>query len=97
MVPQKTNVIEVLKETLPKYRPRFEDCKDLLRRADVIRAFMREYLEANPVEGDQKIAIVSHSMIMATMTAEGLDENDIRGFKNYIWPQNCQLLPYSRF
>jgi len=78
--------MEVLKATLPTYKPRFEDAESLLRRADVIREFMREYLRAHPMEGDEKIAITCHSMLIATMTAEGPDENDSKGLKGYIWP-----------
>jgi hypothetical protein len=76
-------------ETLPKHIPRFEDCESLLRRAEVIKGFMRENLRQNPLENDEKYAIVCHSMIIATLTAEGLDENDKMGFKNYKWLMNC--------
>ena len=87
---------EVLKEIIPTYK-RFEDSPDLLKRADVINKFMRRYLDSNPMQGDEKIAIVCHSFIMAAMTAEGLDKNEKYGFKGFIWPQNCQLLPYSKY
>jgi len=50
---------------------------------------MKTHLDSNPMQGDEKIAIVCHSYIMATMTAEGLDENDKIGFKGYTWPSNC--------
>lgn len=95
--PQKTNYIEVMNEVLPTHHPRFEDCESLLRRADVIRGFMRENLRANPLQGDEKYGIVCHSMIIATLTAKGLDENDKMGFKDYKWLQNCQSLAFSDF
>jgi hypothetical protein len=49
----------------------------------------------NPVNG-KKYAVVSHSMIMSAMTSEGIDKSDKIGFKNYTWPENCQLLPYTK-
>ena len=84
-------------EELPKHTPRFEDCESLLRRADVIKAFMKEYERMNPLTGDEKFGIVCHSQLIATMTAEGLDENDSKGFKGYTWAENCQLLPYFKY
>ena len=78
-----------MKATLPKYKPRFEDCASLLRRGAVAKEFMREYLRVNPLKDDEKYAVSTHSMFIATMTAEGLDENDKMGFKNYVWTQNC--------
>jgi len=84
-------------ETLPKHVPRFEDCESLLRRADVFKDFIREYLRVNPLQGDEKLCVVTHSQFIATLTAEGLDESDSKGFKGYTWADNCQLLPYNRF
>jgi hypothetical protein len=49
----------------------------------------------NPVNG-KKYAVVSHSMIMSAITSEGIDKSDKIGFKNYTWPENCQLLPYTK-
>ena len=74
--PQKTNVIEVLKSTFAKYDKAFEDVDSLLRRATVIDDFLKEHLRCNPLEGDQKYAVVCHSMIIATMTSEGADPSD---------------------
>lgn len=74
---------------LPSHHPRFEDCESLLRRGAVIKGFMKENLRMNPLEGDEKYAIVCHSMIIATLTAEGLDESDKMGYKNYKWLHNC--------
>lgn len=46
--PQKTNYIEVIAKAFEDSgKERFEDCEDLLRRADVIRSFMKEYLRIN--------------------------------------------------
>ena len=92
---QKTNVVEVMQKTFPKYK-QFEDAGDLLRRAAVIDEFLTEFLRANPLQGEQKHAIVCHSMIMATLTSAGADPADKYGLKDYTWPANCQLLPYDK-
>ena len=83
-------------KTLRKYDAEpFEDPESLLQRAQVIDEFLKEYLRMNPV-GDKKYALVSHSMIISAMTSEGTDKSDKIGFKNYTWPENCQLIPYSK-
>lgn len=97
MAVQKTNIKEVLTEVLPTFHPRFEDCESLLRRGEVFKEFMREYQRMNKLEGDEKFGVVCHSMFIATLTAEGLDESDKMGFKNYVWCQNCQLLPFNKY
>ena len=50
---------------------------------------MKENLRINQLKGDEKYGIVCHSMIIATLTAKGIDETDKMGFKDYIWLQNC--------
>jgi hypothetical protein len=93
---QKTNVMEVMKATLPKYEP-FEDSESLWRRAGILREFMKENLRSNPLEGQQKYAIVCHSMIIACLTADGIDESDKTGFKGYTWCENCQNIPFNKY
>lgn len=66
-----------------------------MRRADVIRDFMRVYLKQTPLSGETKHGVVCHSQIIATLTADELDPSDERGFKNYTWLKNCQILPYD--
>jgi len=79
--------MEVMKETLklPEYQPRFEDPASLLRRRTIVEEFMKEYLRMNPLTGQEKYGIVCHSMLMATMTCEGLNPNDKFGLLNYTW------------
>jgi hypothetical protein len=36
-------------------------------------------------------------MIIATLTAEGLDPKDVHGFSNYTWLENCQALPFFKY
>ena len=84
---QKTNVIEVLKDTLPKYQ-QFEDNESTLRRCAGIQEFMKENLRMNPLEGHQKYAVVCHSMLIAAMTSDGLTEEPLegpKGLKNHTW------------
>ena len=77
--------MDVMKEILPTYKPQFEDAASLLRRAAVANEFMKEYLKANPLKEGEKYAISTHSMFIATLTAEGLDPSDKKGLKNYVW------------
>ena len=80
-------MIEVLQETLPKY-PQFEDNESLLRRGAGVKEFMRENLRMNPLEGQQKYAIVCHSMLIAALTSDGLTEEPSegsKGLKNLTW------------
>ena len=46
---------------------------------------MKQVVAATPLGPHEKFCVVSHSMIIAALTAEGLDPNDPsgRGFKNY--------------
>ena len=84
-----TNYIDVMLQVLPTHEPSFEAAPHMLQRAEAIKGFLRKQLELDPVEGDQKYGVVCHSMIMAALTAEGLDDSDRTGFKDYIWPENC--------
>ena len=40
---------EVILERVKAHEPRFENHKDLYARAKVIKQFLREYIEANPL------------------------------------------------
>ena len=94
---EKTNVQEVLAQTLQKYElPKnpFESATDMLRRREVIDDFLKEYLRMNPQTAGKKHAIVCHAMVISTLTSEGEDPSDWTGLKNYTWAENCQLIPY---
>jgi len=40
----------------------------------------------NPCNEDEKIAVVCHSMLIASMTCKGLDPTDtFKGLKDYVW------------
>jgi hypothetical protein len=76
-----------LQETLPKY-PQFEDNESMLRRCASVKEFMKENLRMNPLEGQQKYAMVCHSMFVASMTSDGLTEEHAegsKGLKNHTW------------
>ena len=87
--PVQTNYQEVMKEVFPQHVPRFESPEDLLRRRKLIEGFMRQHLRTSPLQGSQKHAVVTHSMLMAAMTAEGTDDTDDKGLKGYTWAANC--------
>jgi len=52
----------------------FENFGNLLARANIIKRFMKENLKANPLEGQEKYALVCHSTIIAALTSEGLED-----------------------
>jgi hypothetical protein len=56
---------------------------------------MRQTVFDNPCAEGEKFAVVAHARIICALTAEGLDESDPMGFKNYQKLDNCQLLPYK--
>lgn len=72
------NNLDVILEKLTSHHPRYENHKDLFERAKIIRTFMREYITAYPLDNanQEKYGIVSHSRIIATMTASGIGEDD---------------------
>ena len=50
----------------------FETLPQLYERAQSVKAFMKEYLNKNPVQNDEKFAMVCHSMTIAALTATGV-------------------------
>jgi len=83
-----------MKEAFIQAPKQFESPEDLLMRRNAVVGFMKEHLKYNPLGPNQRYGIVSHSIFIAAMTAQGLDENDCFGLKEYIFPVNCQLVPY---
>ena len=69
----------------------FENSQALLDRAEAIKQWMKQVVAANPVTADEKFCVVCHSKIIAALTAEGLDPDDVRGigFLNYKFLDNC--------
>lgn len=91
------NLKEVLLERLGSHEPRYENHFDLFERAKVIKTFMREYLNANPLDNEkqEKYAIISHSRTMATVTASSVSpEGDLL---DYYWLKNCEIIPFHNF
>ena len=50
---------------------------------------MKDNLKVNELRGDEKYGIVSHSVLIASLTAKGIDSKDHRGLKGYAWLKNC--------
>lgn len=94
---QKTNVTEVLQETLKKHPSPWENWEALWQRGNGVKKFLKKNLTSNPVKGDEKIAIVCHSHLIAAITSDGPDASERRGFTGYYWTQNCQLLPFTTY
>jgi hypothetical protein len=89
---------EVILERLKVHEPRYENHKDLYARAKVIKQFLREYITANPLdhEKQEKYGVISHSRIIATLTASGYKEDD-DSLIDYVWFKNCEMRPYHAY
>ena len=64
----------------------------------MIKKFLREYLEKNPLDKDkkEKYCIVSHSRIIATLTALGVNPED-DSLIEYVWFKNCEMQVFDKF
>eukprot|EP00347_Sterkiella_histriomuscorum_P012250 403369316 len=91
------NVLDVILQRQAAHHPRYENHHDLFERARIIKTFMREYIIANPLDQStqEKYAIVSHSRIIATLTASGVGEDD--SLLDYQWFKNCEMRPFSNY
>jgi hypothetical protein len=78
--------------------PRFETHQDLFQRAKVIKRYLKEYLICNPLNHDlkEKYCIISHSRIIATLTALGVNPED-DSLLEYVWFKNCEMQIFDKF
>ena len=83
--PHHTNVTEVLQETMKNHPSPWENWEALWQRGNVIKKFLKSNLVSNPVHGDEKIAIVCHSHLIAAITSDGPDYAERRGFSGFYW------------
>ena len=58
---------EVMMKTLMEVE-NFEDHFDTFERAQAFKRSFQEYLKSNPLSKDEKVAIVTHSMLISAMT-----------------------------
>ena len=76
-----------------------EECKEtdgmLFERGKRTQVFMKEYLEKNPIQGDERIAVVCHSRVIAAMTATGVGPDPENAAKDklqgFYWMNNCEI------
>ena len=48
----------------------------------------------NPLEGDEKVAVVCHSTLIAAVTAGGFEGTGAQAeLKDYVWTANAEVLP----
>jgi hypothetical protein len=67
----------------------FETTQELLNRGKVINKFLKTYIDQYPLIDDQKYGVVCHSMIIATLTATGLNPKSSTGMAGFTWCENC--------
>ena len=83
-----------MREKLPEGG--FERKDDIYNRVQRALTYMREFIAANPLEGDEKTAVVCHSQWIAGATADGYTgEGQSAVLTNQIWMQNAQACPYE--
>lgn len=58
---------------------------------------MREYITANPLDQSkqEKYGVISHSRILATLTASGVSEDG--ELLDFTWLKNCQMIPFHNY
>ena len=72
----------------------FETKDAIYERAQIVKQFCRDFLLANPVEGDEKIGFVTHSTLIAAVTADGFEgEGRDAHLTNFLFPANCEIVP----
>jgi hypothetical protein len=59
---------------------------------------MKEYLEGNPLNDEkcEKYGLISHSTIIASLTAKGVDP-ETGLLVDFIWFKNCEMRPFHNF
>jgi broad specificity phosphatase PhoE len=69
----------------------FEDHFDTFERAQAFKRGIQEYLKANPLSKGEKVAIVTHSMLISALTCShvAVDEEGNQHFANSQWLYNC--------
>ena len=55
---------------------------------------MIDNLEKNPLQDDEKYAVVSHKYTIAHLTATAIDKNDKVGVSGYKLLENVQMHPF---
>ena len=90
------NVRQVYLEMMCNELPHgsFETKADVYARAQVAKQVLRDFLAANPLDGDEKIAVVCPSQLIASVTADGvIGEGASSEVTNFIWTKNAEVLP----
>lgn len=83
----------LLKITYEKFPYRMEDPLRMYERGVQLRKFLDHYLKTHTIKPEEKIAIVSHSAFLTSLSAKGYDytQNDL------VEPEhmhNCQFIPW---
>ena len=72
----------------------FETEDEIYKRAQKVKQFCRDFLAAHPIKKNEKIAVVCHSKLIASVTADGFKGKGATAeLTNYIWTKNAEVLP----
>ena len=58
--------------------------------------FLKNYLTHNPLSGDEKCVVISHSAFLQNLTASDLDEST-GIISNSVNFKNCAIYPWPEF
>lgn len=73
----------------------YETDADMFERVKVVRKFFRSFVDNLGLKNDEKVAVVAHSKLIASLTAKGLTEAG--NLKDFLWLNNCDSLPFTDF
>ena len=80
----KATWVQVMKAELPDGA--FETKDDMYHRSQHGLTVIRDFVNNNPLQGDEKLAIVCHSQFIAGCTADGFSgEGNSAQLTNFIW------------
>ena len=90
------NVHSVMLELMTNELPdgSFETEDEIYQRAQGVKQFCKNFLAEHPLEGDEKIAVVCHSKLIAAVTAGGFSGVGASSkLTDFVWTANSEVLP----
>lgn len=86
-------ILECTQKAREEGKHAFESPEDVMHRAEQVKQIMAQ--EIKTLEGDQKVALITHSNMIMALTANGVDYENNRGFDGGTSSANCQMLAYN--
>lgn len=72
----------------------FETEDELYARGQKVKQVCRDFLAAHPIKKNERVAVVCHSKLIASITADGVKGKGAAAkLNNFIWTKNAEVLP----